>query len=44
MMPSPLEPAVSKIQVANQLNQLSKLTINLHHVERDQIVIEWKRE
>jgi hypothetical protein len=41
LMPSPLEPAVAKIQVANQLR---KLSINLHHIEPDQITMEWKRE
>jgi hypothetical protein len=40
-MPSPLEPAVAKIQVANQLR---KLSANLQHVEPDQIIIEWERE
>jgi hypothetical protein len=40
-MPSPLEPAAAKIQVANQLSNLS---INLPHVEPDQIIIVWKRE
>jgi hypothetical protein len=40
-MPSPLEPAAAKIQVANQLSQLS---INLPHVDPDQIIILWKRE
>jgi hypothetical protein len=40
-MPSPLQPAVAKIQVADQL---SKLSINLQHVEPDQIIIEWERE
>jgi hypothetical protein len=41
LMPSPLAPADAKIQVASQL---SKLSINLPHVEPDQIIIEWKRE
>lgn len=40
-MPSPLEPAAAKIQVANQLGNLS---INPPHVEPDQIIIEWERE
>jgi hypothetical protein len=37
-MPSPLEPAAAKIQVANQLK---KLAIDLQDVEPDQIIIEW---
>jgi len=37
-MPSPLEPAAAKIQVANQLKQLSS---GLENVEPDQIIIEW---
>jgi hypothetical protein len=41
LMPSPLAPTDAKIQVASQL---SKLSINLPHVEPDQIIIEWKRE
>jgi hypothetical protein len=40
LMPSPLDPAAAKIQVANQL---SKLNINLHHIEPEQIIIEWTR-
>ena len=41
LMPSPLEPADAKVQVANQLRELS---LNLPHVEPDQIIIERKRE
>jgi hypothetical protein len=40
-IPSPLEPAAAKIQVANQLGNLS---VNPPHVEPNQIIIEWERE
>jgi hypothetical protein len=38
LMPSPLEPAAAKIQVANQLK---KLSIAPQGIEPDQIIIEW---
>jgi hypothetical protein len=39
LMPSPLEPAAAKIQVANQLK---KLTVAPQGIEPDQIIIEWR--
>jgi hypothetical protein len=40
-LPSPLEPAAAKVQVAKQLN---KLNVNLQHIEPDHVIIEWRTE